>query len=580
MKSPLRFVCVIGLLGLLQSLSTGLPGQTTAGDLQEMVENYLWPDTDEDFARAQAMVESYGEGGLSRMQMHDLAEMMRRGRPEYPVTEAVDGRFPLQEFAVELPGGAVIPVLVQLPSGYSTETSWPLMFAMHGGPPGSAQGVRRSAARMVSVWVAAAERVGWIVAAPGMSTTASAGGRTQDRLPYEIFHQEEAKATVDYLRERFNINPNRIVSTGISLGSNFSIGYAAAYPDWLSAIVPVSTEGDSRELILRNLKSVPAYVLEGSQDRNIRTVSGPRALNEILTEFGYDITYREFGDRAHEGFQEHYDDVMRWLDSRPRSVYPRDLLRVPHTAIMPVARRVHWVEADARQALFIARVADAHTIMITTRFARELKVYLHDRLVDLDQPVEVMVNGQSVFSGTVPRSMHTALEQARLLGDERRIYAAELTLTVPETPQALEEMGLGPSFLSDALASRRETGQLSFWEMYAQRAIEERFPSVGFEGREEALPGGAGGIGEMVGIRVLEVVDDTPVARAGLRTGDLLVEFGGEPFFAGNGGVAGLYSWLVRELRGHPVEYELEVWRDGSMTTLRADLQLGPYTVK
>ena len=231
MKTRLRLVCVIGLLSLLCGLSTGLPGQTTTGDLQEMVENYLWPDTDEDFARAQAMVESYGEDGLSRMQMHDLAELMRRGRPEYPVAEAADGRFPLQEFAVELPGGAVIPVLVQLPSGYSPETSWPLMFAMHGGPPGSAQGVRRSAARMVSVWVEAAERAGWIVAAPGMSTTASAGGRTQDRLPYEIFHQEEAKATVDYLRERFNINPNRIVSTGISLGSNFSIGYAAAYPD-------------------------------------------------------------------------------------------------------------------------------------------------------------------------------------------------------------------------------------------------------------------------------------------------------------------------------------------------------------
>ena len=572
MKTSLWLACVIGI-------SSGLSGQTNAGDLQELVESYLWPDTDEEFAQAQAILESHDEG-LTRMQMHDLAELMRRGRPEYPSVEPVDGRFPLQEFEVELPGGAVIPVLVQLPSRYSPESSWPLMFAMHGGPPGSAQGVRRSAERMVRVWAEAAERAGWIVAAPGMSTTASAGGRTQDRLPYEIFHQEEARATVDFLRERFNINPNRIVSTGISLGSNFSIGYAAAYPDWLSAIVPVSTEGDSRELILRNLKSVPAYVLEGAQDRNIRTVSGPRARQEILTGFGYDITYREFSDRAHEGFQDHYDDVLRWLDSRPRNVYPRDLLRVPHTAIMPVARRVHWVEADTRQALFMARVADPQTIYITTRFARELKVYLHDRLVDLDQPVEIFVNGQSVFSGTVPRSMQTALEQARLLGDERRIYAAELTLTVPAFPQAMEDMGFGSSYLSNALASRREPGQLSFWEMYAQRAIEERFPSVGFEGIEEAPPRGARGMGEMVGIRVLEVVDNSPVARAGLRVGDLLVEFGSEPFFDGNGGVAGLYSWLVRELRGHPVEYEMIVWRDGSMTTLRADLQLGPYTVR
>ena len=48
----------------------------------------------------------------------------------------------------------------------------------------------------------------------------------------------------------------------------------------LSAIVPVSTEGDSREHLLRNLKTVPVYLLEGSQDRNIRTITGPRALSK------------------------------------------------------------------------------------------------------------------------------------------------------------------------------------------------------------------------------------------------------------------------------------------------------------
>ena len=50
----------------------------------------------------------------------------------------------------------------------------------------------------------------------------------------------------------------------------------------------------------------------------IREISGPRALRDIVSSFGYDLTYREFGDRAHEGFQEHYDDVLRWLETRAR----------------------------------------------------------------------------------------------------------------------------------------------------------------------------------------------------------------------------------------------------------------------
>ena len=194
------------------------------------------------------------------------------------------------------------------------------------------------------------------------------------------------------------------MSTGISLGSNYSIAFAASHPDWFSAIVPVSTEGDSRELLLRNLKTVPVYILEGSQDRNIRGISGPRALRDIVSGFGYDLTYREFGDRAHEGFQEHYDDVLRWLETRPRQAYPREVLRVPNTAITPLGRRVHWVEADTRQAFVHAAITGPSRVDITARWARRLNVYLHDRLVNLDEPLEIRVNGVPAFSGKAARS--------------------------------------------------------------------------------------------------------------------------------------------------------------------------------
>jgi hypothetical protein len=67
------------------------------------------------------------------------------------------------------------------------------------------------------------------------------------------------------------------------------------------------------------------------------------------------------------------------------------------------------------------------------------------------------------------------------------------------------------------------------------------------------------------------------VSRAGLRPGDLVVEFGGEPFFAGRGGVSGLHAWLVRELRATPDPYRLTVVRDRRQMELTAELRLGPY---
>ena len=479
----------------------------------------------------------------------------------------------LHQLVVDAPGGREVPIIVRLPSIYTPDTQWPLMLAMHGGPPGNVAGALRSSLYMIDVWAESAEAAGWIVVSPAMVDVVSRDGRTQDRLPYEIFQPEEARAVIEAVRARFSVHPNRIVSTGISLGSNFSIAYAAAHPDWFSAIVPISTEGESREWLLRNLAPVPTYVLEGTQDQNIRGVSGPRAMEAIMTSFEYDLVYREFADRAHEGFQEHYPDVLLWLDDRPRPVAPREVLRVPHRGIISPARRVHWIEADTRQALVRARVVSATEIDVAARWAREITLFLNDQLVDLDRAVTIRLNGQVVFDSPVLRSARVALEEARRLNDERRVYSARVTVRVPDTPASIA----AASAFTDELEPRHAEGTLSFWEMYAVWALEERFPRLGFDAAEVALPQGGAAAPEQVGLHVIHVDTDGPAAASGLRAGDVLVSLGSELFFTGHNGAAGLYHWLVRELRTTPTEYNLVIWRDGRRVTLRTPYGLGPY---
>ena len=560
-----------GLLALflLVSVGTSAHAQLT----EELVRSYLWPTSAAQLRQAEAALSDPSLRGLTRMEMHDLVEWMRRGPTLPPLT--LEARLPggVEQMVVQAPGARSIPVFIRIPSAYTPERQWPLMLAMHGGPPGSEEGAVGSAARMIEVWLEAAEAAGWIIVSPAMVSVVSREGRTQDRLPYEIFHAEEARAVVDAVRSRYSVSTDRIVSTGISLGSNFSIGFAAANPDWLSAIVPVSTEGESREHLLRNV-SVPVYVLEGSQDQNIRAVAGPRALSTILTSFGRDLVYREFSDRAHEGFQEHYPDVLRWLDSRPRRRDPTEVVRVPHTGILPLARRVHWIESATRQGLVWARVSSPTSIDIEARWTGTVTLYLNDDLVDMDQPLTVRVNGQQVFDGSVARSARHALQQARALEDARRVYAAILTVDVPAYADAVT---VGRQ-LTERLTPRHPEGQLSFWEMYAVRALQERVPDVGFSGEDVELPLGVDAVApEQIAIRVGSVDSDGPAAAAGLRPSDVLISFGDEPFFAGRGGVSRLHHWLIRELREYPAQYDLTVWRDGDIVTLSADYQLGPY---
>ena len=483
------------------------------------------------------------------------------------------GEFLLEEITITFSDGQTIPVTVQLPPHYNPKTAWPLMLAMQGGPPGSVQQAHSGAGRMLRVWKEAAADSGWIVASPAMTTVVTASGRTEERLPYEILHAEQIEKLLDTAAGRYRIDPNRIVLTGISLGSNFSIAFACARPDRPAAIFPVSTEGDSREHLLRNLQPISVYILEGTKDPNIRHIDGPRALHDILTSFGYDITYREFGDRAHEGFQEYYADVLRWLSDRPRDVYPREVLRVPHSAIAPVSRRIHWVEADTRQALIHAKIPNPHRIDITARWTRELTLYLHDRLVDLDQPVEVWVNGEMAEKAKIDRSVPFALEQVKRLNDPERIYAGSVTVRVPQT-QASVAAGKA---LWESLAPTHAEGTMSFWEMYAVRALEERFPSLGMKGEEISDPASLGLEGESTGIRVTEVAKSSALGKAGVRVGDILVEVGDEPFYVGRGGLSFLHSWLMRELRGESRAYPIIVWRDGDRVELTANLALRPY---
>src|SRR5262249_19152679 len=94
-----------------------------------------------------------------------------------------------------------------------------------------------------------------------------------------------------------------------------------------------------------------------------------------------------------------------------------------------------WIETDTRQGVARTEVVAPSRISVTAAWTREVTLYLHDRIVDLDKPVEVLVNGVKVFSGVVPRSIATALEEARSLGDERRVYAARLRVKVPAGPE-------------------------------------------------------------------------------------------------------------------------------------------------
>jgi hypothetical protein len=506
---------------------------SSAGAQEELVAVAMWGDG---AARVRAMGE-LARGQWSQDQIRKGEEVIRRGR-DYPAVESET-----ESVRVVVGPMQFLTVNVQLPPNYDPKRAYPLMLVIGGGPPGSVEAAERAAARMMRLWSEPARAAGWFVAT--VVDTVSVA-KSQRPLRYDVLHADCARSIFHELQAHFHIDAGRIHSTGVSLGSNYSLAYAEAMPHRFAGVVPVSTEGESREWALRNLKHVGVYILEGVNDRNIRAIEGPRKLNEILTRFGYARVYDEHADRGHEAFEEKYPAVLEWLAARPRDPWPRQVLRVAHPGIMMPEKRFYWIEADTHQAIFRASVVD-NTISVDAARARRLTFHLSDRLVNLDEPVRIRVNGEQVFEEKVNRSILVAIDDALRLGDTERFATAVVTVDVPRLDR-------GEAFVA-TLEPEIEPGALAFWEQYAMETLEAERPGLPAE-LEMVAAGDVVGEGFMAAY-----VARTPEGSE-LKAGDLILEYNREPFFAGVDGLDFMRRFI---LRSRDETFDLKIRRDGEI---------------
>jgi pimeloyl-ACP methyl ester carboxylesterase len=477
--------------------------------------------------------------------LRKIEEVIRAGRPYEAIKESK------QIVSVPIDGDRQLQVQVQLPPGYDPAKRYPLMVAMGGGPVPNEKAAKSQANVMLGVWSKPAQDAGWIVAAVEDTISVRKAGKA---LRYHILTDGQFRAILDALIERYAIDANCIHATGISLGSNYALVYASAHPDWFAGIVPVSTEGESREAVVRNLQHVGVYVLEGAKDKNIRSIDGPRALAKIMEQFAYRHRYEEEPDKGHEGFVAKYPAALTWLKEKPRVPLPPEVIRVAHPGIVMPAKRFYWIEADTHQAAIQAKVA-GNVITVNAARARKLTFHLSDRLLKLDEPLVIRVNGQTVHENKVERSLRVMLEDAARLNDTERFAAARVTVAVPD-------LAAGEKWLA-TLAPKVQPGLLAYWEDFAVTTLKEERPA--FPAEVEQVAEGIKLAAGFAALRVKSAAENVP-----LRPGDFVLVFDDEPIFAGSYGVQFLRDYLWRT-SGKVLR--LKIQRDGKEQDVALPLQ-------
>ena len=261
-------------------------------------------------------------------------------------------------------------------------------------------------------------------------------------------HQDQFELAIRHGILFWGVDPNRVYKLGISQGGFGSAILGMFMPDLFAGINPMAGGvglGNPPE----NLRNVATFTSVGENDTMFNRAPNAIATHERLEALreqdpegyvhqldlqpgrGHGIDYRPGAPWIARHSRNPHPDIVVWTskeqDGRRRpSMYWLELYGEDLQGTIALTARVdrerNRVEVTAIQLALENQQGDPTQIGEQEAPARPLagatlSVLLNDTLLDLDEPVTVVCNGQQVFQGQVQRDGDTLLETMVRRGD-------------------------------------------------------------------------------------------------------------------------------------------------------------------
>ncbi|MFZ0813503.1 MAG: dienelactone hydrolase family protein, partial [Bradyrhizobium sp.] len=120
---------------------------------------------------------------------------------------------------------------------------------------------------------------------------------------------------LDSVRSRFNIDPQKLLLTGMSDGGTFSYvtGLERVSPFTHLAPVAATFHPLMAEMAdAERLRGLPIHIVHGALDWMF-PVQTARQTRDVLTAAGADVTYREIDNLSHSYPSEMNAPILKWL---------------------------------------------------------------------------------------------------------------------------------------------------------------------------------------------------------------------------------------------------------------------------
>jgi hypothetical protein len=257
---------------------------------------------------------------------------------------------------------------------------------------------------------------------------------------WNLWHQAHIDPMFQHLIDTYvalrGVNPNRVYLLGYSAGGDGVWQLAPRMADRFGAAAMMA--GHPNEASVLGLRNLPFALFVGGND-------GAYNRNRVVAERGEQLDQLASEDPAgYVHFARVYEGLGHWMNGKDAEALPwmAGFERNPWpTKIVwqqddVVHRRFYWlqipegVEIGDRPKI-VATVA-GQAITIEGAVPERICLRLSDRLLDLDEPVTVRINGREVFDALVPR--RAAAIQASLLERADPTAAATARLCVDGKP--------------------------------------------------------------------------------------------------------------------------------------------------
>lgn len=253
---------------------------------------------------------------------------------------------------------------------------------------------------------------------------------------WNLWHEEHVDPMLQRIIEDCvqlrDVNPEKVFLLGYSAGGDGVWQLAPRMADRFAAAAMMA--GHPNEARLDNLAHLPFAILMGADDAAYQR-------NEVAAAKAAELKTRSesqpgsyvhlFRLYPHTGHWMKLQDAeaLPWMEPFRRQSWPRSLVWTQDDVIH---RRFYWLKLPASHPTkpgdSIRAEVHGQEIALTGVVPTGTEIRLNDRLLDLDQPLRVTVNGKEEFQGRVTRRAEVILKSLRERYDPAAIATSAIVI--------------------------------------------------------------------------------------------------------------------------------------------------------